>query len=72
MSKETAARIAVRDTLIQLVEQNRQFSQAVQADHQGGGSLAITGHGADGIAAVVDRRVDTADLAGTETVIGDL
>lgn len=32
MSKETAARIAVRDTLIQLVEQNRQFSQAVQAD----------------------------------------
>ena len=34
MSKETAARIAVRDTLIQLVEQNRLFCQAVQADQQ--------------------------------------
>ncbi len=34
MSKETAARIAVRDTLIALVEQNRLFREAVQADQQ--------------------------------------
>jgi|GEM_PF-5799080 len=34
MSKETAARIAVRDTLMQLVEQNRLFRESVQADQQ--------------------------------------
>ncbi len=34
MSKETAARIAVRDTLIQLVDQNRLFCESVQADQQ--------------------------------------
>ena len=32
MSKETAARIAVRDALIELVERNRQFREAVIAD----------------------------------------
>lgn len=33
MSQETAARIAVRDALIQLVESNRSFREAVEADH---------------------------------------
>ncbi|WP_163370251.1 DNA replication terminus site-binding protein [Endozoicomonas acroporae] len=33
MSKETAARIAVRDALIQLVELNRLFREAIESDH---------------------------------------
>ncbi len=33
MSKETAARLAVRDSLIQLVDINRQFADAVKKDH---------------------------------------
>lgn len=33
MSKETAARIAVRDALIQLVELNRSFREAIESDH---------------------------------------
>ncbi len=33
MSKETAARIAVRDALIQLVELNRSFRESVESDH---------------------------------------
>lgn len=33
MSKETAARIAVRDALIQLVELNRTFRESVKSDH---------------------------------------
>lgn len=34
MSKETAARIAVRDTLISLVEVNQNFRDGIEADHQ--------------------------------------
>lgn len=33
MSKETAARIAVRDALIQLVELNRSFRESIESDH---------------------------------------
>lgn len=45
MSKETAARIAVRDALLHLVERNRSFREAVEADH--GLPVWIMEHDAD-------------------------